>query len=213
MKTDELIASLSDKAVSAPSLPAPARLWILAMALFTAYGAIVVMILGGPRADIAGFISHPLIMLEFSLMIALLGTSLWSSICYIYPDQYGQPMITSLPMILLALLLATLVIQVDNVDMSGLMAAMPHHVECLSCIAFATIIPATALFILTQKGATTTPTHSGCCALLASASIGCIALRLTEVTSDMMHLLLSHYAPIMLFAGIGVVLGRAVLKW
>lgn len=213
MNTDELITTLSTEKVSKTPLASPKNLWTLSLVFFTIYGAIITLTLGGLRGDVLTFLSQPLVQLEMVLMLGLLASSLHSSIHLIFPDQYQQPLFEALPWLLLTLLFIVLGVQMGQVNLAQLSANIPQHMECLSCIAIATILPAAALFILTQKGASTTPLKSGCCALLAASTISAIALRLVEPTNDIAHLLLSHYLPIMLFAALGVLLGRALLKW
>lgn len=212
MNTDELIANLTDDTARARALPAPTWLWAVAMVLFLVYGSIVLGILG-PRADMASFIRQPLVMVELALMVGMLSSSLWSAVCLIYPDQYQQPMLTRLPFLLLGVLALVLGAQSANTDINHMLAHMPQHLECVSCLAVATMIPAIGLFVLTQKGASTSHAQSGSIAFFAAAAIAGLALRLAEVTQDMMHLLLAHYAPIALFAGLGVLLGQRLLRW
>ena len=210
--TDDLIASLSNKATPVKPVASPMALWTVSIGASIVYTAILVAILG-VRPNLQTFLIQPYSFIELWLLFLLLASSLWSSICYAYPDQYGHSIRTSLPYIILGLLVLIIGSQVDSTFFVTVMKELPHLITCLSCIAAASILPSILLFILTQRGATVAPIKSGAVITLAAVSIGCIALRLHEPSNDMGHILVSHYIPVFLFAGLGAFIGHTILKW
>ena len=210
--TDDLIANLSNDATPIKPVASPMPLWIASIGASIIYIAILVAILG-MRPNLQAFLIQPYSFIELWMLFLLLASSLWSAICYTYPDQYGQSIRTSLPYIILGLLVLIIGSQVDSTFFATVMKELPHHIHCLSCIAAASILPSILLFILTQRGATVSPVKSGITITLAAVSIGCIALRLHEPSNDMGHILVSHYIPIFLFSGLGSFIGRTILKW
>lgn len=213
MNTDELIAQLSNESNGVkPAMPSPRRLWLVSLGLSLLYCAGLVWLLG-IRSDLAAFTAQPLYIIELWLTVAILGSSLWAAICLVYPDQAGQAFMPALPYLLFAILMALLAMQVEQIDPHAFMQEMSAHLMCFSCLAASTLLPSILLMALTQRGATTAPIQSGAYIVLAAVSIGALALRLHEPSNDMVHILLSHYAPMLLFAGVGAMIGKCMLKW
>lgn len=213
MNTDELIASLAeDNTQPTHRMPSPLSLWSASLGFAIVYGIAVTMLLG-IRSDLTEFMMAPLTFIELWLMFAILAASLWSAVCLVYPDHGGKTHLASLPYLLFLALIVLLIVQMDTFNMDVFMQEMPSHMMCFSCLAASTFIPACLLFVITQKGATTAPLKSGAYIVTASVSIGALALRLHEPTNDMAHIIMSHYAPMLLLAAIGAGLGRIILKW
>lgn len=146
-------------------------------------------------------------------MFAILASSLWSVVCLVYPDHAGKTPMPALPYLLFSVLMMMLLLQVEVFDIHAFMQEMSSHMMCFSCLLGSAFVPALLLFIITQKGATTAPLKSGAYIVLAAVSIGALALRLHEPTNDIAHILMSHYAPMLVLATIGAALGRFILKW
>lgn len=213
MNTDELIHSLAeDTQGKRPSLPSPLSMWSISLGLSLVY-CMGLVALFGMRSDLAEFMMMPLAFIEIWLMLVLLASSLWCAVCLVYPDQGGRPMLPKAPYMVFALLIGLILIQISEFNMNHFMAEMDAHMMCFSCLVGSTFIPALLLFIITQKGATTEPIKSGAYIVLASVSIGALALRLHEPTNDMAHIIMSHYLPMLLLAALGAALGRFILKW
>jgi hypothetical protein len=85
--------------------------------------------------------------------------------------------------------------------------------ECALCIAAVALIPSALLFALIRKGATIRPLQAGSFAVLAASSVGGLTLRLAEANDSLMHLVVWHYLPALLFATLGAVIGKKLLRW
>ena len=95
----------------------------------------------------------------------------------------------------------------------ALITANSHNIECSICIAAIAIIPSFLIFNLIKKGAATNFKKAGFFAILTTAGIGCLTLRLAENNDSAMHLLVWHYFPTLLFSCLGAVAGKYFLKW
>ncbi len=88
-----------------------------------------------------------------------------------------------------------------------------HGLVCALCIASVALIPSAMLFWLIRKGANVRPLQAGSFAVLAASAIGALTLRLAEANDSMLHLASWHYLPTFLFAVLGALLGKQLLKW
>jgi len=75
------------------------------------------------------------------------------------------------------------------------------------------IVPAALIFALLRKGASVRPLRAGSFAVLAASGLGCLTLRLSEANDSLVHLVDWHYLPTLLFAVIGALVGRYLLRW
>jgi hypothetical protein len=69
------------------------------------------------------------------------------------------------------------------------------------------------MFVLLRKGASIRQLQAGSFAVLTATAIGCLTLRLSEENDSIMHLLQWHYLPTLLFAALGALAGKWLLKW
>jgi len=88
-----------------------------------------------------------------------------------------------------------------------------HGMECALCIASVALVPSGLVFGLLRKGTTVRQLQAGSFAVLAASAIGGLTLRLAEANDSILHLVQWHYVPTLLFAGLGAMLGKYLLKW
>lgn len=214
MDTQELIAKLSRQTPAKPQLRPPAFFALRSMAVLIAYGVGVQLCLG-LRADIALQLARPLFAMEIALLAILTVSSTLAAIIAMYPDAYRSAWLLRLPFGVALVLVALLGMQfmaVHDVRMV-IPGAGAHAMECALCIAATAIVPAALIFALLRKGASVRPLRAGSFAVLAASGLGCLTLRLSEANDSLVHLVDWHYLPTLLFAVIGALVGRYLLRW
>lgn len=169
----------------------------------------------GIRPDLATQLERSLFIAELFLLAAMLISAAIASVLAMVPDTYQKKNLLKLPYIISGLMLALVTFQLLMPQDARMV--MPdetsHTIECAMFIAMASMLPAALIFVLLRKGATIMPKNAGALAVIASASIGALTLRLAEADDYIIHLLTWHYIPSILFAGLGALIGRWMLRW
>lgn len=208
-RTDQLIASLA--ATATPQPPVRLRnLCMRSMAAFALYAAVLIAC-SGVRPDLATAASNPLFVLEILLLLALVMSAALSATLASFPDRHQYSKLLWLPVVLLVAFAGVLAAEFANNPSDILPTG--HGAECLSCISLYALLPGAYLLVAMRRLASTRPGLAGATALLASFSLGALALRMKEATDYMPHLIQWHYLPMLAVAFIGVLLGRWLLKW
>ena len=211
--TNDLIQHLSGEAQPSKPLRAPGYLSIRLLAVLLMYGASAQIYLG-LRPDLAMQFTRPLFTLEVALLASLLITSAVASVLAMYPDAYQKTTILKIPYGVFFLLLALVTSQLLMPrDTRMVMPEGAHGMECALCIASVALIPSALIFSLLRKGASIRQFQAGIFAVLAASSIGCLTLRLAEENDSLAHLATWHYLPTLLFASLGALIGKWLLKW
>jgi len=214
MNTEMLIASLSQQATPVTALRSPLYWGRLAVGVLAVYGLAVQYFLG-LRPDLLLQFTRPLFALEIALLTLLTLTSIIAAILAMYPDAYQKPVLLKLPYGVfagLAVLMTTQLLLPQDAAM-----VMPplgaHAMECALCIGAVALVPSALLFTIIRKGASVQRLNSGFFAVLAASGVGCLTLRLAEMNDSIVHLLQWHYVPTLLFAAVGALLGKLLLRW
>jgi hypothetical protein len=214
MKTEALIASLSQQATPVTALGSP-RYWGGRVVGILGVYALAVQYFLGLRPDLLLQLTRPLFALEILLLVLLIFASATATILAMYPDAYQKPVLLKLPYGVFAglvLLMTTQLLLPHDVAM-----VMPpvgaHAMECALCIGAVALIPSALLFMILRKGATVQRLDAGFFAVLAASGVGCLTLRLAEMNDSLEHLLQWHYVPTLLFAALGALIGKALLRW
>lgn len=212
--TETLIARLSREANTPTKLRSPTYWGVRLIAVLIVYAAGAQLCLG-LRPDLAMQISRPFFAAEISLLVALLLTSAIASILAMYPDAYQKPKLLMLPYAVFLLMLGLVAIQLLLPPDGRMVMPLPgaHALECALCIGAVALVPSAVIFSLLRKGASVHPLQAGSFAVLAASAIGCLTLRLAEENDSMMHLASWHYGPTLLFAALGALIGKYLLKW
>ena len=212
--TTTLIASLSSEAHAPVVVRTPAYWSGLLITVLAVYGVVAQLTLG-LRPDLAMQFNRPLFALEIGLLAVLLLASIVASVLAVYPDAYQKPKLLILPYVLLLFLLGAVISQLFMPIDMRMMMPLPsaHAMECAICIGSVSLIPSALIFALLRKGASVHPFQAGSFAVLSAGSIGCLTLRLAEANDSIMHLASWHYLPTLIFASIGAVFGKWLLKW
>jgi len=212
MKTEELIAKLSGeqskKNLRTPKYYASYFLLILIFYLILAQYHL------GFRNDLSAQLLKKSFLLEIFLLIFLSLTGAIASILLIYPDYYQKKNLIKISNFLLAITTIIVATQmILSAESSTFITTNSHNIECSICIAAIAAIPSLLIFGLIKKGATTKLKKAGFFAILTCASLGCLALRLSENNDVVAHFAIWHYFPTLLFACLGALFGKYFLKW
>ncbi|MBY0406500.1 MAG: DUF1109 domain-containing protein [Rickettsiales bacterium] len=208
-KLDELIAGLAT--APAPVTPrAPMRMLWLWLAISFAYLALLVAV-SGFRPDILDKIAQPLFTAEIAMLVFIILTTSIAAVFLSFPDMYQSPEFAWPPVALLVGFAVLLFLGWwADVPPAPL---PPHGMECLICITLFSLVPATGLFYFLRQQASTHIYAAGAVAVVNAFSIGCLALRLSEETDSVAHLVQWHYLPMVGAAVAGIAAGRVFLKW
>ena len=213
--TIDLIASLSAQAKLVQKARAPSYWAVKLLALLALY-ALGCQYFLSFRPDLGMQFTRPLFALETLLLALLLLSSAIASVLAMYPDAYQKPQLLKLPYAIFLLLVALMSFQLlmpTDARMVMPEGAGVHAVECTICIAFVALIPSALIFALLRKGASIRQFQAGAFAVLTASSIGCLTLRLAEANDSIMHLVQWHYVPTLLFAMLGALVGKWLLRW
>lgn len=215
MNTDDLILRLSDDA-PVRKLRSPAIYALGLLLVLLVYGLGVQIYLGGLRSDLAVQLMRPAYVAEILLLAALGLSSGMAAILCMYPDRHQHGKYQNLPFYVMGVLAVFLLVQF-------FLPAGPHMVipagdfmagtHCTITIASTSALPSILMFGLIRRGANVTPLRAGSLAVLTAFAIGCLTLRLNEVNDSLAHLLTWHYLPTLVFAMLGAILGRFLLRW
>jgi hypothetical protein len=213
--TADLIASLSAEAMPTKKVRAPAYWAVRLLVVLVVYAAGCQLFLG-LRPDLEEQFARLLFVLETLLLALLLITSAISSVLAMYPDAYQKQRLLKLPYAVFALLLGLIGFQLlmpNDARMVIPEGTGIHAIECAICIASVALVPSALIFALLRKGATVRQLQAGSFAVLAASAIGGLTLRLAEENDSIMHLVQWHYVPTLLFATLGALVGKWLLKW
>lgn len=219
MNTNELISILC-KQPNKRALRTPYYYSFYVIILMILYALFIQYIIG-VRSDIMMQLMQPTFILECILLVLMGISSIISAILLMYPDVFQRKMVLKVPYIVFTLIVSLMLYQIAILDNSNnpmmVISNQSHYIqhtfECAVCIISIAIIPSGLMFLLQRKGATVYLMQSGIFAILAASSIGAFTLRLAEINVSASHIVVWHYLPTILFASIGAILGRWLLRW
>ncbi|MES2905502.1 MAG: DUF1109 domain-containing protein [Pseudomonadota bacterium] len=214
MQTKDLITRLSQEAPAKSQLRSPVFFSAGLILILTIYGVGAQIFLGS-RPDLVTQFTRPLFIAEISLLTILAMSSAIAAILAMYPDAYQKPGLLRLPYFVFAALLALLFFEVFMPD-DARMITPPFSMagrECSICIAMLSFLPACLIFGVLRRGASVHPLLAGSLAVMAAAGMGCLILRLFEPNDTLAHLVTWHYMATFVFACLGAIAGRWLLKW
>lgn len=213
--TFDLIARLSKESKPTRKARTPCY-WALRLLALLALYAVGCQYFLGFRPDLGLQLLRPLFALETLLLSFLLLSSVVAAVLAMYPDVYQKRQLLKLPYAFFMLLVVAVGFQLMMpIDPRMLMpeGAGIHAMECAICIASVALIPSALIFALLRKNASVHQFQAGSFAVLASSAIGCLTLRLAEANDSIIHLVQWHYLPTLLFAALGALAGKWLLRW
>lgn len=211
-KIETTIERLAAATTRAEAPPTPSR--AIALWLVVSLGVSLLMMLTMTmRTDLAAQCQQNSFWCEAIVLVGLIVSSSMSAIWLSYPDLRQQRWVVALPLPFLAAY-SFLLISRALVPVTATAALeADHNIACGLCITMFALIPGFMLFRIMRRYATAHPSSAGALALLASASIGNLALKFAEANDSVPHLLLWHVTPIILLGFVGGWLGKKFLSW
>lgn len=207
---DELIGKLAQDAPAVKPAPHPLKLslqWIIFAALYLALSLAV----SGLRPDLMQQFEQPWFFAEIAILTGIFITTAVSAALLAYPDLHQKRSIAFAPAFMFAIFVLTIFFAwlADTPP-----APLPlHSIECTLGITMIALLPAGWMLYVMRRYATTHSQWAGSIALLSAFSVGALWLRLYEQNDSMIHVIQWHYLPMLIFALVGMVLGKLVLKW
>lgn len=207
MNTDELIHDLTGHLTPVARLPAPAVRLVRWLALALPVLAVVVL-LEGPRADLALRLAEPRFMLG---LVAALATGIaagWAALASTVP---GLPAIRqAIPLAPAAVWLAVIGegcwrqwLTLGPDALAGI--GTP---QCVPEILMAGTLPALALIWLARQGASLHPARTAALAALAASALGAAALELFHHSEAAIIALVWHLGAVAALSGLAALAGR-----
>lgn len=215
METQDLIEKLSQEAILKKASRTPAWWAVRLMCILLFYGVGTQFFLG-IRPDIILQFERLPFTLEMMLLAGMTISAALASIFAMYPDMYQKPWILRVPYLSFGSLIFLISYQLVFMSNDMRMVIPPpggHAMECALCIGAVALIPSALIFGLLRKGASVTPLNGGFFAVLTATGIGCFTLRMAEANDSLMHLVTWHYLPTFIFASLGAVVAKWLLKW
>lgn len=213
--TVNLIARLSAE-LSLTSKAITPSYWVFRLLALLALYAVGCQYFLGFRSDLELQFLRPLFTLETLLLLSLLVFSALAAVLAMYPDGYQRTYFFKFPYVIFVLLVALvgfqLLIPADPRTVAP-QGPSVHEMECAIYIASVALIPSALIFVLLRKGASINQLQAGSFAALTSTAIGGLTLRLSEANDSIMHLIQWHYLPTLLFAVLGALAGKWLLRW
>lgn len=212
--THDIIARLSAEANTAQPIAAP-RFWVMRLLAVSLAYMVAIQLCLGIRPDLAEQLTRPFFVAEIIALLFLVVSSLVAAIYAMYPDAYQKPKHLLYPYLAFGLLVCVVVLQLFMPHDERMMMPAPgaHAMECALCISSVALIPSALIFALLRKGASIHPLQAGVFAVLAASAMGCLTLRFAEANDSIVHLLQWHYVPTFLFAALGALVGKYLLRW
>ena len=207
---EELVETLARDAAVVNPAPHPYMLgmkWTAGAAIYL----VLTLIVTGLRPDLMAKFHDPWFVAETAVLAVIFIATSLSAALLSFPDLHQKRWVALAPALLFALFLLIIFLS-WSADQPP--APPPAHTyECTTCIVLVALLPAAWIFHGMRKYATTHYRLAGGIALLSALSIGALWLRLHELNNSVAHVIEWHYLPMIVFAIIGMWLGRVILKW
>ncbi len=206
---DDLVTKLAqDAAITKPvSHPFVLSLqWIGSAAIYL----VVLFAIFGFRPDLMQKIHDPWFIAEILTLLAIFISTSLSAALLGFPDLYQKRYLAFIPAGVFLLFLLFLIAACCLVPIAPLPA---HGSECTLTITAIALLPAIWGFYSMRHYASTHYAIAGSTTLLSAFSIGALWLRLYEANDSILHVITWHYFPMLVVGGIGLWLGKRLLKW
>lgn len=197
-----------------PTAPAPSPERTVALWLALSCGvSLLLTFMLELREDLAAQITQGLFWAEIATLTALVASSCVSAVWLSFPDMRQQRGVVLLPLPILAVYMCLLAYRLFVPEATLPPVGEINALDCGICITLFSLIPGLAIFFIMRRNATAHPRAAGALGLLASASIGHLALKFAEANDSVPHLLVWHMLPIIGLGLIGGWLGQKFLSW
>jgi hypothetical protein len=178
----------------------------------TVYIAAVLFLYLTPRPDLLGkLLGDRPFEIEILSLIAIIAATAMAAAVAAYPDAQQKRFVFFLPPVAFALFVWTMFLA----WLTSMPPPLPewHEMNCTVCITLLSLPPAILLTWQIRHMATVRPRLAATNAFLAAFAAGALALRLSEPTNSISHLVHFHYLPMLGIVALGVVIGRKLFRW
>ena len=212
MDTDNFIDNLVTQGAHKPmpSVLKQAALWLILSALWLA----IMIAHAGLRPDLADKLAQPFYIPELILLLVVAITAALTALCLSRPDGLQIKWIKFAPFGFLIAWAIAAFFDMAPMGTPRLTEIMdPRQFDCVGCILTCCLPPAIAMFFIVRMGA---PTHSGQAGAIAAFSATALAyfcMRLIEANDHPLHLLIWHALPVLILSLVGLLAGKAFLRW
>jgi len=206
MRTDDLIRSLAADLRRVQPLRAVEQRTVLWVA-FSLLSVFLGTLARGTRPDLASKLRDPVHLVESALLLATFALAARSAFQLSVPgaERSARGRILSIAGFLLW----------GAVIASDASVPLPPSLDGASCIPTIlglALVPGLTVLLLLRKAAPLRPGWTAGVALLSATSLAVLASGLVCARDDRLHLLLWHFAPVVLVVVIGSALGRGFLR-
>jgi hypothetical protein len=206
MNTNDLIAELARRATPVTPLPPPA-MRLLRWSAIAAFAATVAVFVVGPRADLGSAAATGAFVRVFGLSLVVGVGAAFAALTLAIPGATRTPAVYRVPAAVFALLVVFATAAVVSAG-HGLREASPW-MHCAVCVLGVSLLPAAALWVMVERSAPLRPRLTAALAFMAAGSIGTLAIEIICPLTDSGHILIGHIVPVVLFAGVGVLMAGA----
>jgi hypothetical protein len=207
VETENLIHELATRGQPIPRIERP-FVRFLRWALFATLCVVAGVAAFGLRPDAGPAVRSPTFLLLAVLTLALGTSSALSAFMMSVPDRV-QPWLFAVPATVLALGLGVLA---GDVVSAGSPRA-GDGITCVGKILALALLPSALLFHMLRKAAPLRLGGVGALAALSAVATGALGAQFMCRHDGPLHILLWHYVPVVLLSGVGILLGRLLLKW
>lgn len=207
---EDLIESLAGEIRPAKRAPHPVQIWMKWVGGAAAY-VMVALLISGHRPDLALRLHSPLFLAEIGALVLVICSTALSASLLAFPDLYQRRGVALLPAASFALF--ALVMAISFASDNPPSPPPVHSYQCTLSILLLSLLPMFWAFYTVRKLASTHWRFAGAIASLYAFGTGALWLRLEEHTDSITHVLEWHYLPMLGVGVLGVLLGRALLKW
>lgn len=206
---NELIDKLSNDLKQQRPMRHPAVRLLPWIALVFAYVAGFIF-LSGVRADLDERMDDPIFIYEVTSVIVIAVTAAMAALWLCVPDMAGKNWVIAVPIVLSLNFLHWMCCKAYG---HGLHLP-PFNVDhCMYEGVELFFVPALALTIITNRGATTHPYMLWLMNVIAACSVSYIGLRFTCMADSVGHSFVYHILPLVLLGTLLGVLARRIFKW
>ncbi|MEO7274663.1 MAG: NrsF family protein [Vicinamibacterales bacterium] len=212
MNTDQLIELLAREATPVSRRLSPAQrvaLWAAMALLCVAIG------LGhfGVRSDIGTAWRTTDMMLRVFLLASIAWLAVLTAFRLSVPGEDSRAWSRLWPLTILLVLIAVGSAEVFYAAAMGDAGSPVRAWTCARKVAFTGAVPAVLAIVLILRAAPLEPAWAATLGVLAAGAAGALTSELACPIRTPMHILLWHSLPVAVSAGIGLVVGNAMLAW
>jgi hypothetical protein len=172
--------------------------------------------LGGPRKDWADMLRLPSVLETSVAMLGAAFSAALAAFILAVPDtKIRTPVraLLGLATVLWIEICMASVITLTPGDITAEFSAWAASRACVAGLLIMTTVPLIFSFVLTLRAAPLWRGWSGYALALSAASFGAIGMRFLCPSDAPEHLLLWHFLPVLVLAGVGTVLGKLILRF